>query len=571
MAAVNTTKLFDNFLSANYAKTYYQYIYDDVENLFHNLKKNNTVLSDSDINKYIVKIYKKKSKSFVNIFINKKEFLLDLLTKNHLLNDNNVNTIIYSLSTVTKKESLDWTWISNLNKLGYVFNKSQITDLKNYGFDGIINKEDNIDELLQVITNNKNKNNIYIEINNICKTKNIIPNNACLKHYIDNIYAQEYKLPTDKEITNILKTFSKHNFVADGKTITLIIQYYNRYGNTNFVDMTRIICHYGAKFTKEHYNAIYAENMYHRPGEKQNLELCKFALEQNIELTLEDLKKQITCKRYHVDNPSLNKDSMGIYELFLDKVNIIPTEELCLYICERGDEIFITVLIDRNIFIPTKNCLIKAVGSQDLYIINNLINMKVEITKEVLENFRGRYGVSKRKYKHVLIDTSENEILNALVGGGLPIDYDVISTLYNKGLYIDLTKYDIEYDDNIYFIVHENSTLTQTPFVVNPYVSKKIYKSYAKFCEDICTLEEIKAYIIKEKFVPNQFCYDNAICNPPTRQWLEDTYNFKPTFITLSRIDDFKQQKKIMNKYFCDTSKHHPFVGSNKEYYVKTT
>jgi hypothetical protein len=553
-----------------------------LKNFFDNLKIKNISLTNYQINQYITKIGKNKSKSLLNHFSTdcNNQLVLSCLTGNHLLSTDQVDLIIYYLSHVLIKENIGWNWIYNLKKLGFIFNDDQKAKLKDLGFIELTDQQQNLQALYELYPDFTDSiDNTDTEIDIFCKSNKITPDNNCIKRHckIYNDIAYYYNKGIDYlKILASLQMFYKHKFLPDAETIMIILNYdYDRiYTNDPNIpdvdneaiklDVINDLVNHGAKFTDDHLKEVY-ETMSH----KGKYNFSKFALQHGIQLTEYYFKSVIEDDDiYNIINGEINDNTYKkeLYKLFIDDLKFIPDEQFCDSVCRAGNYTLFQLLIDRNLFIITKNSLPFSCFTAEKDIICNLINMKAEATNVCVANLpfvANYYNKSNKKKSDCLISQKDEEILNILISGGLVLDYEIINILYKKGICLDLIKYDIINDDNIYFIVHENTSLANTLQPVGKYVDKSKCEYYSKFY--FGTLEEIQ----QEKLIPNQFCYDNAICNIPVRQWLEETYNFKPTFITLSRIVDFKLQKEVIDTYFSDPNKYNPYVGSNKMYYVK--
>jgi hypothetical protein len=594
---MSTQELFDKFIATEY-KTVRNKKKDpdflkDITELFDKLKSDNQYLTTRQINQYVYKF--DQTKKAINFyFVNGvPECLFEPLTSRHLLDQQCVSKILACLTYVRSPVYINWKWTRNLKNLGYIFTTSQTDIMKallNYDHINDIDDTDNIDNIDNSI---KHMNNLHIlcdkikfsdanafdEINTFCSKYKLTCDNKCLAALLSENQCGKY---TEK-IFNLL---CNNKFVPNSETIMCVINYVNNI-NIMLECIDKLITD-KSKFTMIHFDKIY-KNI---TGSHTYISVINFAIKHNILPT----EKHIMAVKYIYygdgdndndydhrsvdDNDDYTPDKIDnitpFYEFFFDKVKIIPSTDLCDYVCKCKYVKLFNVLIKRNLFLLTDKSLLLACQNPNVHIIENLVNMKADVTMQCVINLpwyenrikhrNFQYGRNKPiKLEDKYLVAVEEKILNILISGGLILDSKVIEILYKKECYLNQEQYNIEDNEDLYFMVHKNTLLSGIKKLTNHYANKT-HKKYLKL--NTLDLEELKCYIKKNKFKPNQFYYDNIVLNDDIRQWLDVTYDMKPTLITLHRIDDFIDRDRIMDIYFNDATKYHPLIDSNKKYYV---
>jgi len=194
--------------------------------------------------------------------------------------------------------------------------------------------------------------------------------------------------------------------------------------------------------------------------------------------------------------------------------------------------------------------------------------------------------------------------------GGLKMTYDIVEKFFVKGLFVDnLEKYNLKYDDNIYYMFHSNaieikvgSGKKKKEGFCGEYVGKMLcddkmallIKFREMFSRDDIEIDEIKKYMGQHSLVPDQYCYEKILLmgadddsysnyeneysvengkvvdNAPISRiinWLENDYGFKPTVIVLKYFEE--NYFRLFDKYFAsDKDAHHASNSDWKKLFV---
>jgi hypothetical protein len=537
----NTTNLlFNDFIKKDYS--YKPGYTNSIHKMFKKFK--NTLLTENQIKQYIKKI---------GPLVHRREMiLLDYLVDKHDISDDAMDMIINSLGKFHIAIT-DWNWINVLQKRGCKFKLTDLISLYALGYEPSSPpsiKEDmspGYSELILLCTGDildKKKINIC------CRKYNILPDNNCLKIIIEHCHNHIH-------FAKRLDILLKNKLILNSESIMLLLVSYH---NDIDIYISKLI-HHGAIFTTEHLDKIYSDqgniawHLLHK--------LTIIATTQNIVLQEHHLKSIVATNSLVIKPNDINSPSYLVHELFFDIGKIIPTAEFCDYVCEMNDEKLFANLIKRNLFVITNESLQYACKKASLYMIENLVNMKIPADKTCVVNL---------PWINIILLEEEYQIIDLLIAAGLLINYEIIDILYTKGHCFDLEKYNIKYDATIFFILHKNICIDNLEPISDPMEAwnydnifvNKYYKNVINFTE--YTLEQFKIHI--KDIIPNQFYYDNCVCNKEIRKWLDATYNMKPTYVTLARINSLKTRNEISKEYFSDSDKHHPYVGDNIIYYV---
>jgi hypothetical protein len=217
-------------------------------------------------------------------------------------------------------------------------------------------------------------------------------------------------------------------------------------------------------------------------------------------------------------------DIIKLHELFGKPLTDITRSlnQLCDKYCLQGNLSEITKMIANNQFVLTNKSLFNACLSGNKDLIIELISMKAIPTADCLMALK--------------INLLTENMIDIFVVAGLKIDINIAMQLINRGItniqFVE--KYGIKTNENNYFQAHKNSQLTQT-------YNKMFYvwnSDLHNFRDAFKTqnINYIISLIEKTKFVPDQFCFDNAMwgCNTNVVEWLNKNFNMKPTLFTLS-------------------------------------
>ncbi|ARF09156.1 hypothetical protein Catovirus_2_105 [Catovirus CTV1] len=235
------------------------------------------------------------------------------------------------------------------------------------------------------------------------------------------------------------------------------------------------------------------------------------------------------------------------YNIIFKIMKLDVTCDLCNRILERGDEKMFEYITRNNIGKFTQESLKYAYNGASYYIIESLINMKFIPTINDVRNMT-------RIFKE--------EILELSYAAGVRIDYDTIISFDDKKI-TDLSKYGLNYGEELYFALYKEYGVCATKYCKAPKkicdiaenMTSKMNKRMLKFRYDFSkrSLEELKSLIKETNLIPDQYCYDYSFDNcEDVRLWLEKEYKFKPTVLTLIKMQENDKIRHLAKEYLYD-------------------
>lgn len=526
----------------------------DTKALFTNLKDNKQKLTKKEIDDYIKKFSKLKPRSMCYK-------IYDWLTEDHILETYQVDKLL--LQPRVYYENEQWKWIENLKKHNYEFTGEQSLVLINryYALNAsdIINKKDVTIADLYAICSLRNLTRKNLE--DFCAKHKIVPDNKCLEYLLTNTYTHLCKY-----LDKLLNTLIKFGYKPNNETITEIVN--NRlYGLESCQDhcgtIIKILVDNGAVITSNNLKQLLV-----LIGKQWNYNRWKYfrcyvdiAINNKINITNDLLYLLIDVSSSRTD---ISDDKKHVYEVFFKNTKITP--ELCDYVCKKSNESVFHYLVTNNRFIATANSFPSCENYSE-YIFEYLVNMKLLPDIECF----------KRCISHLYhrdTETAES-MIKFFAGTGIEITYEIVDMLYQRDHIVDLELYNLKYDDNVYYILHKKGCVMKKKSVYYKKQNQKLMQ-FREYFKSNCNIEEIKKRMAKYGTIPDMYCYDNACAfgycfNTDVVEWLEKTYGFKPTSITISRINNNDRRYYLLNKYFLDDAKHHKSTNIKDLYVLPNT
>lgn len=478
----------------------------------------------------------------------------DNLTKDHILDTEQVNKLL-DIHTPNGL-NYDNMWTKNLINNGYEFTGEQnlvlIKRKYEFNIDDFINKKNaTIDDLYVICSLN---NTTAKDISDFCTKHKIVPNNKCLEYILNN-----KKLQHTKDM--IVRIFIIHKYKPNSFTMTDIInkQLYCSIFPDKSISTIQILVDNGAVITIDNFKhlLVLMDKHNHNNMWKYLKNYIDKWINNKIIITNDLLYLLIGIHDAYPNDVTGYKTQ--VYEIFFNK-NTVITPELCDYVCKKANKYVFQLLVINNRFIPTVNSF-PSCDTYSEYIFENLVNMK--LTPDI-ECF-------KRCLKGTIYCSLDiKNMVELFASTGMEITYEIIDMLYQKHYVIDIEQYNLKYDDNIYYIMHKKGICINKKSAYYKKQNQKLMKFREYFKSKRC-VEEIKKHITKSGIIPDMYCYDNAcaysINNGGVVEWLEKTYGFKPTSITMSRINNNNRRYYLLNRYFLDDAKHHKLTNI-KDLYV---
>ncbi|AYV80425.1 MAG: hypothetical protein Harvfovirus1_50 [Harvfovirus sp.] len=299
-----------------------------------------------------------------------------------------------------------------------------------------------------------------------------------------------------------------------------------------------------------------------------------YAVENNVKLEL-DLLLLIKFRK---------ADVTIIYDIFFVREGLIPSQDFCDKIAGKESRKLYDYLVSKNLLVHGNKAMEVACMNANVSLIKELINQKFKMNEKC-------FGL--------LVDAGGQnvtfEMLDYFVNfGGLTMTYDIVEILFVHGLFVDnLEKYNLKYDDNIYYMFYCNAVEIDKGSKGKKKKKDGVYAAYVAkmmcdprnalliefremFSNDEINIEEIKKYMELHSLVPDQYCYEKillvgATCIIDTISeiinWLEHDYGFKPTIIVLKLCEE--NCFKLFKRYFVgDKDAHHASNSDWKKLFV---
>ena len=519
----------------------------DTKNLFKNFSENKIILNSKNIDVFIKKITFGKNRCLLNPYINSyrpnnkstdKILPLNLLTEKHLLTKKQMARILDCI-----KESItDFTWVKNLINLGYVLTSEEMLALSKIGYEGIIEYTHdegklNIEFLNKYILQkiDKEKSNLLL-FENLCeilKKYNLVPNNDTFE-LLSRTSEQNKKnsILSEEKFNKIIEL----GYIINKFTLEKIIRNLQNNYYVSFRPELNIICKNIIKSitsdmtNEEIYDALYKISC----NSENKMELIDITTKELININkIPPLRSILNIIEPHIIINGNNKFEQ-IYDIFFVQQGYKPDSEICDTICLKNDLLMLKYLISKNLFLTTEKSLINACRAGSYEMIEELVNMKCIPTIECSKNINSSGYYTK--------------ILDFLILAGLPVSTELVLEAYRKNKIILNNLYGLEYDDELYYAFYSEYGFAETPSYFNKMDKKKI--TMRNYFKQPNSLDAVKKYIEDENIVPDQYCYDASFTNyPEVRKWLEDTWNFKPNYLTFILCSDKNIRKIIVEEY----------------------
>lgn len=525
------TITFDQYIITRHS-IYGNVIINDSISMIENIYKKKEILTTKNIDQLLAKLTKGRTNSCIVKNVQTTS-ILTKLTEKHVLNNKQIDKLIDTLLLVDKTQYdwLDWKWIYNLQNQGVEIPKSQLAKLMTIGY------KTDIKTLINSVMA------VYDDLYMLCSHKTLTPS-------VLDTYLTIWKFVPDTICFNTIVTIHNTNkvyisdyikiFVANGfkpcsETLSFLLSY--SYYNINTFEL---LISKGAVLTIDHANKIYDDTFIkrHHHDFTNIIEFTKLLVDNNVLITVDLLKRDTIYS--NITHVARKNAIHQLYDLFFKTLKLKPTPEICDMVCSNTDQISFEYLIDNNIFVVTSNSLRFACQHFNKHMVEKLVNMKIIPTSSCLLDIP---VANYNDYFNKLFDS----IIEILYGAGLNIDTEFLDIVISKKYSFDLTKFGLEYDTKIYYVFHKyNIEITKK----SPYYTKfntKILDFRLLF--KTASLVTIQDYIINNNIVPDMFCYDNSFGNTKLQEWLETTYGYSPTPLTLYRIENNNKRMQMFSKY----------------------
>ena len=517
----------------------------DLNNLFIKMTKEHTRLTHTELLNLIKFLTKGLSRSHLGY--NKKSNIMNIITKTYLLDEKMVALVIKAVP-----KSSDFTWIDNLNKLGFVMTTKQTDDLITKGY------SKGIDLLL------KQDQASVTDFNNMCKARpfklndltnfldkfKIIPTIDNYKLILDDNY---FKIHENNEfggknilyLDEVMISLLTRGMVMTNDLLTTICNTFSITNELNIVMYEYVILflqNSSIKSTKELTNIIKDHNFEIIKLKNLNV-LLKFANTYKLEKD-NDIFNHIskTCY-YHSNNyhtspiySSYLVSSFNEYEKIIDilygECGYEPTESIIEGSCLKGDELLFDKTLNK-LNTVTQLCIINACKSSHTNILTKLVSMKIIPDINCVD----------------ALSNCNSTILTFLIDNGLYVNHDVIKLSLSKQIIInDLDKFGIEYNLELYKICHELQIFPKL------YIDKfdQNDQIHNKLRSDLCSNKnqnEIIEHIKKDKFADDMM-YDDAVKlnKEQVVNYLETEWKMTPNIKTIAFISDINTRMKYIER-----------------------
>lgn len=562
---------------------------------FKQLEEKNEHLTPKQIDDFVKKIIKGKSKSLIGRYGTNNIEVLNALTKNHLLTDKQINNIISCW--IPKTFVLTFKWIDNLILQQYIpTDKTRNTLIElgyTAGIDIILNKNESDINEFNAICNMSEINVDKIEA--YMKKFKIIPTLESVDIIIAKLGAFQYqsnyttyRYPNIKKedpdlLLKVIQIFILYGFPPSLEFLIKISKYIHLEKISDYVDqLFKLVIIKNSEdiaslFSSNHHlitlnNIIYL------------LEMCKkYYIPVTVKILLPMITSTYKYKNDKVNNgfrkPILypynivqkeldfsglpgdenNKIILSQYlyrthphtgslaELIEKYFNIITillknstAENLELELLEQAclvsDQLLFDVLINKlNKF--TNQCLINACKSGYTEMLHVFFNMKALASIECLQ----------------ALPLGSKPLFDLLLANGLPVNLKTIEVALLQDLYIDnlYDNYGFQPDIELYKLCHRHSIYPQQ-YITQMTNIPEINMAIRNAIDYASTIEGAQVSIIKmiesQGIIPDSMMYDDAIENGADTlvAYFEKEWGMRLNLTSIMRINDFSKRMKYL-------------------------
>ena len=430
----------DYILSKNYS-IYTKNFEIDCECFFKNLYSKNETLTTKQIDDFIKKIIKGKSRSLLSYSSSGRADVLNKLTERHLLTEKQINLLIPCVKT-------NFKWVDNLILLGYHLSDKQRDSLIISGYragvDLILNQNTSNVEELNSICNSAEFN--LGNIDTFLKKFNVIPNiktidiliQKCGQLRPNNYYYNDTKKRETSDLQSAVIKMIEHKLPVSIDVINKLYKHILLAKISEYVDVLFKDGH----ITKMDDISFMFDKTAHASPSINNIRYILTKCEQyKIEFDHKYLKQLMIFINYTSKSTSEQTESKfdikiykhGVYlydsqlviEPYYDIINCFikfnnsAELELLENACLVSDRLMFDILI-RKLNKFTDKCVYNTCASGSIDMLKILFNMKALPTIECLES----------------LQNSSTSIFNMLLQNGLPINIQTIDIAFEKHLYI---------------------------------------------------------------------------------------------------------------------------------------
>lgn len=429
-------------------------------------------------------------------------------------------------------------WINVMIKRNYIFNDKQKKELINIGYDTTklyVNKTNLLlDEIKIVIQSTLNAHSncadlITIINNNIVEyppdfinwvldqlpCQNVGPIN--IKHHKDvlDIFLKQLNLKFNENSLTYVYKFNSCEFVyycvengliPNNESMTICAK------TPKFIELLFYFhIKFGLKITTEIMNDVIQK--------KYNYINHEYVAYNHYYSTSDDLKVKIMLETFGYDTNIINEakttQGISIYKLFR-LLNVIPNEETFLFGCKQQLKYVVDDCTKIFKMYPTSEHLQS--------ILSNGHNVNMELLNDIL-----CYKIlpTKGEFNILLNSSGNSDAIELLIKYGLVLDIiDIKNSLYRKIIIKDLDRFNIPYDETLYYYCYLHNTF---PYDNEMQIDANIFE-LRKMCRNkLTTVEKFAEYINKTNITPDKYCFDHACANNYAIMEYMLKQNFNPT------------------------------------------
>jgi hypothetical protein len=254
----------------------------------------------------------------------------------------------------------------------------------------------------------------------------------------------------------------------------------------------------------------------------ENPEFIYSLVEKGFNLTTDILNKLLRmCSdkkmKYYNDGITMEISLIQLFDIYKLK----PNTETLNIMCEKQDHNNINILINIHNVIPEKETLDICVKTSNIALINKMINYKIiPDSKTLMEINKGNSHNEK------------NEIVELLIAHGLYVNSNDVEYSLSRDFYIEnLERFDIKYDENLYFTCYINNNWPDE-YMKKFTIDKKILEMHALCKNKKITKDKLILFLTKSNLRLDRFAIDNLIFYTKLAHQIIYIYGCVPSVIT---------------------------------------
>lgn len=211
---------------------------------------------------------------------------------------------------------------------------------------------------------------------------------------------------------------------------------------------------------------------------------------------------EILCGKYKLTDNLIKIPIIDLFTLY----NLIPDIDTLNIVCTKH-EIFVDILLTTYKIMPEKETLDICISTLNYALINKIINYKLTPDAKTLRNLN--------KVNYYETNYTVDKIIELLINHGLNITFNEVEYLLSIQFTLEnLERFDIKYDENLYFICYLNN-IYPDEYLKKFIIDKNILDMHALCKSKKLTYDKLIHYLKTNNMKLDRYAFDNILYHYP--------------------------------------------------------